>query len=72
MEAIIVHVMESWPLQLVLQTATGQEHGVLAEKVSIQRSGGVSVEPGALRPGQRIRVLTWTSRGEIAKLQILD
>ena len=70
-EATIVLIMESWPLQLTFQTPAGRQHVVLAENVRIQRAGAV-VDPGALQPGQRVRVLSLTPRGEIAELEILD
>ena len=71
MEATIVLITESWPLQLALQTPAGREHVVLAEDVRIQR-GGALVDPGALKPGQLVRVLNRTTKGEIAELEILD
>lgn len=71
MEATIVHIMESWPLQLALQTPAGREHVVLAENVRIQRAG-VLVDPGALQPGQRVRVLIRTTKGAVAELEIFD
>jgi len=63
--------MESWPLQLVLQTPAGYEHVVLTENVCIRRAEAL-VDPGVLQPGQRIRVLTRTIRGEIAEIELLD
>lgn len=71
MEASIVHIMESWPLQLVLQTATGREHAALAEDARIHHVGR-RVDPGALQPGQRVRVLLRTNEMQIAELEILD
>lgn len=70
-EATIRRIMESWPLQLALQTATGVEEFMLAEGATIWRSG-ILVDPGALRPGQSVRVLLRTPRGEIAELEIVD
>ena len=71
MEATIAQIMESWPLQLMLQTPAERIHVVLAENVRIRRAG-VLVDPGVLQPGQRIRVLMRTTRDEIAELEILD
>jgi hypothetical protein len=71
MESTIVHIMESWPLQLALQWPSGQEQVMLAENVRIQRAG-VLVDPGALQPGQRVRVLIRTTKGEVAELEIID
>ena len=71
MEATIINIMESWPLQLALQTPAGREEVALAEDLLIQRSG-MRVDPGALQPGQRVRLLKRTARGEIAELEILE
>ena len=62
--------MESWPLQLALQTPSGLEHVTLAKDAWIQHAGA-SVDPSALHPGQRVRVLKRTARGEAAELEIL-
>lgn len=43
----------------------------LTEDIHIRRAG-VRVDSGVLRPGQRVRVLMRTTRGEIAGLEILD
>jgi hypothetical protein len=56
METTIVHIMESWPLQLVLQNQAGKEQVVLEENVCIYRAG-VLVDPCDLQPGQHVRVL---------------
>jgi hypothetical protein len=71
MEATIVHIMESWPLQLALQIPDGHVQVMLAEKVRIKREG-VLVDPGALQPGQRVRVLLQTTNGAVAELEIID
>ena len=71
MESTIVHIMESWPLQLALQTPAGREQVMLAENVRIQRAG-VLVDPGELQPGQRVRVLIRTTKGKVAELEIID
>lgn len=71
MDATIVHIMESWPLQLVLQTASGREHVALAEDAYIQHAGK-RVDPGALQPGQRIRVVQRTAMTQIAEMEIFD
>lgn len=71
MEATVINIMESWPLQLALQTPAGREQVALAENVLIQRAG-IPVDPSALRPGQTVRLLKRTTRGEVAELEILD
>ena len=70
MEATIVNIMESWPLQLALQTPNGLEHVTLAEDAQIEHAGA-SADPSALRPGQRVRILKRTPRGEVTELEIL-
>jgi hypothetical protein len=71
MKATIIHIMESWPLQLALQSPTGSEHAALAENARILR-GCVIVGPGELRPGQSVEVIFRTTKGEITELRILD
>lgn len=71
MEATIEYIMESWPLQLVLQTPHGREHVALAENARIQRAG-MQVDPGDLQPGQHVRIVSQTSQGTIAELEILE
>jgi hypothetical protein len=57
MKATIIDIMESWPLQLKLQTPTGQEQVMLDENVRIYHAG-LLVDPNKLRPGQHVQVLT--------------
>lgn len=71
MEAKILRIMESWPLQLALETAAGVEEFMLADGATIWRSG-ILVDPGELRPDQYVRMLLWTPQGKIAELEILD
>lgn len=72
MEATVIYVMESWPLQLALQTPSRRrEDMVLAEDARVWRRG-VLVGPGALRPGQRVQLMKRTGTGEIVELKILD
>ncbi len=70
MEATIIDIMESWPLQLVLQSQNVKEHVVLDENVRIYRAG-ILIDPGMLRPGQRIRVVR-RSTGNSAKVVELE
>jgi len=70
MQAKIVRIMESWPLQLVLETGSGIEHVALKQDARVVR-GGTSVDPGVLQPGQTVVVLKRTSTGEIAELAIV-
>ena len=73
MDAIINNVMESWPLQLSLQTPAGNEQVALDENAIIKRTG-VRVDPGVIRPGQRVRVTIRTTDGDriVTELEILD
>jgi hypothetical protein len=73
MNAIVKYVMESWPLQLSLQTPTGDEHVALDENAIIKHAG-VRVDPGVLRPGQRVGVTIQTTDGDriVTELEILD
>lgn len=71
MQFTIVAIMESWPLQLELQSPSGREAVALAADVIVQRRGA-TLDPGQLRPGQQIRILRRTARSEIAVLEILD
>ncbi len=54
-EGTIVEVMESWPLQLVIQTQSGTQHVVLAPNAAITAKG-LSVGPEMLKPGVRVRI----------------
>jgi hypothetical protein len=73
MDAIVEHVMESWPLQLSLQTPAGKTQVALSENVIIKHAG-VRVDPGGLRPGQRVQVTIHTTNGDqvVTELEILD
>jgi hypothetical protein len=61
-DAVVKYVMESWPLQLSLQTSGGDEQVALAEETVIKRAG-VRVAPGVIEPGQRVRVTMRTTNG---------
>ena len=52
----IVRVMESWPLQLVVDTSSGRLGVLLTEETRIMERGR-SVGPNALLPGEKIRLL---------------
>ena len=71
MEATIIDVMETWPLQLRLMTPTGKLKVRLAENVHVKR-GGVLVGPGELSPDQRVRVLNQETNGAVSELEIVD
>jgi hypothetical protein len=61
-EGNIVRVMESWPLQLVVDTLSGRLGVLLTEETKIME-GGRSVGPNALLPGEKVR-LTGRSKPE--------
>ena len=51
----IVHVLETWPLQLVVESA-GRRHDVrLSDTTRITRSGG-NADPGQLQPNMEIEI----------------
>jgi hypothetical protein len=71
METSILEVMESWPLELALQTPSGREVRALTEDARIWR-GVESVAAVELRSGQRVRLLKTTESGDIAEITIVD
>lgn len=62
-DGTVVDVMETWPLQLSIQTADGLFHVVLSESTVITAEGR-AVDAGAVRPGMAIEV-----RGESSGAQ---
>ena len=48
-------VMESWPLQLTVQTQTALYHIVLRSDTQITQKGQL-VDPGSLRPDLQVRI----------------
>jgi len=54
-EGQITEVMESWPLQLVVETQTGRYHIQLLEETKIIQEGQ-AVNPEILKPGMRVQV----------------
>jgi len=52
----IVRVMESWPLQLVVDTSSGSLGVLLTEETRIMQRGQ-SVGTNALLPGKKVRLL---------------
>lgn len=56
----IMTVMESWPLQLTVQTQTALYHVVLRSDTQITQQRQV-VDPGSLRPDLPVRI-----RGQIS------
>lgn len=78
MEATIVEVMESWPLQLILEADGRYLHVQLSEDARILE-GGRQIGVGALLPGRRVWVDAGTGRGPgagpprtVALIKILD
>jgi hypothetical protein len=51
----VTGVMETWPLQLAVQTSAGIYHVLLRENATVT-SGGHPVSPGRLRAGHAVRV----------------
>jgi len=54
-EAEIVHVMETWPLQLVVQSLEGRYHVNLQEHTRIIRNNQ-EVRAGELRPRMKVEI----------------
>ena len=54
-EGKIVEVMESWPLQLTVETETGRYHVQLLSETTITREGE-TVDPGELLPDLQVQV----------------
>lgn len=54
-DAVLEAVMESWPLQLRLRTDHDRVEVALDEGTIVERAGR-TVDPGTLRPGQRVRI----------------
>jgi hypothetical protein len=54
-EGNIVRVMESWPLQLVVDTPSGRLGVLLTEETKIME-GGRSAGSNALLPGEKVRL----------------
>jgi hypothetical protein len=54
-EGTIVEVMESWPLQLTVETETGRYHVALLSETTITREDE-TVDPGELLPDLQVRV----------------
>ena len=54
-EGTIVQIMESWPLQLVIETEAGQQHVVLAPDAAIT-ARGQTVLPEKLKAGVKVRI----------------
>lgn len=55
LEGTILEVMESWPLQLLVQTGKTKNFIGLSEHTTVMR-GGRSVDPGVLSPGMLVRI----------------
>jgi hypothetical protein len=70
MESKIINIMESWPLQLTLQSSGAMEQVTLAEGVRISRSGS-TMDTGDLHPEQTIRIVTQAANGQVTELEIL-
>jgi hypothetical protein len=54
-EGRIVHVMETWPLQLVVQSSAGRYEVSLLEETRVLRHDR-EVSHGELRPGLRVEI----------------
>lgn len=71
MDGLIETVMESWPLQLSIHVGAGKERVILSETVIVKR-GAARLDPGALRPGQRVRLTLRPSSGASRIADIIE
>lgn len=55
MQGTIVEVMESWPLQLIVEVDTVRHHVGLLSETTVTRAGQ-AVDPGELSPEMQVRV----------------
>lgn len=70
-EGTIVSVMESWPLQLVVETATGRRHVALRSDTVIT-ANGQTVEANRIVPGVRVRIDGDASSADAMTASALD
>lgn len=63
-EGHIQEVMESWPLQLAVDTNSGRYHVGLQPETRIE-IGGVKVDPGDLKPGLTV-LIKGTNTGNLS------
>lgn len=61
-DGIIVRVMESWPLQLVINTSSGPIGVILTEETRITQRG-IASSPTELMPGEKVRLLGFYKPG---------
>jgi hypothetical protein len=55
-EGVIREVMETWPLQLVLEGPQGTRAVALPENVTVRKADGAVGDVRLLRPGRRVRI----------------
>ena len=65
-EGKILEVMESWPLQLIVQSG-GQTLSISLADNTIVRRARTIVGPGVLAPGQGVRISTSSEDDQIAE-----
>jgi hypothetical protein len=70
-EGTIIDVMETWPLQLSVDTREGIYHVALAETTAVT-SEGRPEEPAQLLPGRPIRVEGKASNARAMKAARID
>ena len=75
MDATILEVMESWPLQLSIQARDDVRHVTLSDTVRVILKGD-DVGVRALRPGTKIRITSTdkdgAGSGRISLIEIID
>jgi hypothetical protein len=70
-EGKIVEVMESWPLQLTVETETGRYHVQLLSETTITREGE-TVDPGELLPDLQVQVEGQSSGSNAMTAQAIE
>ncbi len=64
-EGTVVEVMESWPLQLSVQAETTERWFTLSDEAVVVDKGDAA-DPGHIKPGQKIHVITDETNDAIA------
>jgi hypothetical protein len=70
-EGTIIGVMETWPLQLSVNTREGVYQIALGETTAVT-SEGVATEPAGLLPGRWVRVAGEPSNARAIKAERID
>ena len=69
-EGAVVHVKETWPLQLVVQSSQGRYDVTLMEETQVTRNDR-HVSPGELKPRMKVKV-SGEGQGTALKAQLIQ